>query len=65
VSATPTVGNFSWYRDDVKDQIQGGEPFSEVEESIELANLSTDEKAALWLLAFSMRDLGGGDGRAN
>jgi hypothetical protein len=65
MSATPTAGHFSWYRDDVKDQIQGGEPFSEVEDSIELADLTTDEKAALWLFAFSVRDLGGGRGNAN
>ena len=64
MSAT-TAGHFSWYRDDVKDQIRGGEPFNEVEESIELANLTGDEKAALWLLAFSMRDLGDGLGISN
>lgn len=62
MGATTTERRFSWYRDDVKDQIRTGEPFDDVEESIELANLSTDEKAALWLLAFSMRDLEDGVG---
>ena len=45
------------YRDAVAEQIKAGEPFGEVEDSIdEVAELTTDEKAALWLFAFSLRD---------
>jgi hypothetical protein len=45
------------YRDGVTDLVDGGEPFGEVEQAIELAHLEQDEKAALWLFAFSKRDL--------
>jgi hypothetical protein len=42
------------YRDAVTELLEAGEPFGEVEEAIdEVADLSEDEKAALWLLAFS------------
>jgi hypothetical protein len=45
------------YRDAVAEQIKAGEPFGEVEDSIdELAEVTMDEKAALWLFAFSLRD---------
>jgi hypothetical protein len=45
------------YRDAVAERIKSGEPFGEVENSIdEVPDLSTDEKAALWLFAFSLRD---------
>jgi hypothetical protein len=45
------------YRDVVAEQIKAGEPFGEVEDSIDqVADLTTDEKAALWLFAFSLRD---------
>jgi hypothetical protein len=45
------------HRDAVAVLIEAGEPFGEVEDSIdELAELSADEKAALWLFAFSRRD---------
>lgn len=45
------------YRDTVAEQIKAGEPFGEVEDSIdEVAELNMDEKAALWLFAFSLRD---------
>jgi hypothetical protein len=47
------------YRDTVAEQIEAGEPFGEVEDSIdEVAELTMDEKAALWLFAFSLRDRG-------
>jgi hypothetical protein len=37
--------------------IETGEPFGDVEDWIdELAELGADEKAALWLLAFALRD---------
>lgn len=38
-------------------RIKAGEPFGEVEDSIDaVAELTGDEKAALWLFAFSLRD---------
>ena len=45
------------YRDAVSERIKAGEPFGEVESAIDaLADLDLDQKAALWLLAFSLRD---------
>ena len=45
------------YRDRVAEWISGGEPFGDVEDAIdEAADLTTDQKAALWLFAFSLRD---------
>jgi hypothetical protein len=48
--------SYDTYRDGVTDLVEAGEPFSEVEEAIELADLEVDQKSALWLLAFSKRD---------
>ena len=48
------------YRDAVTELIESGAPFGDVEDAIdELPCLTTDDKAALWLLAFSLRDPGG------
>jgi hypothetical protein len=45
------------YRDAVTELFKAGEPFGEIEIAIdEVADLSMDEKAALWLFAFSLRD---------
>ena len=45
------------YRDAVAELFEAGEPFSDIEVAIdEVADLSMDEKAALWLFAFSLRD---------
>jgi hypothetical protein len=45
------------YRDTVAERMNAGEAFGEVEDSIDrLAQVSMDEKAALWLYAFSLRD---------
>ena len=45
------------YRDTVTALMEAGESFGAVEDEIaESANLTEDAKAALWLLAFSMRD---------
>jgi hypothetical protein len=47
------------YRDDVTELMEAGEPFGEVEDAIDqVADLTEDAKAALWLLAFSLRDQG-------
>jgi hypothetical protein len=52
--ATPALGS---YRDEVTQLIMSGEPFGNVEDAIdEVAELTQDQKAALWLLAFSLRD---------
>ena len=45
------------HRGAVLELVQSGAPFGDIEDAIdELADLSIDEKAALWLLAFSLRD---------
>jgi len=45
------------YRDAVTELFEAGEPFSDIEVAIdEVADLSMDEKATLWLFAFSLRD---------
>ncbi len=45
------------YRDSVTDLLEAGESFDVVEEAIdEVPDLSEDSKAALWMLAFSLRD---------
>jgi hypothetical protein len=45
------------YRDTVAGFISEGQPFGDVEDAIdELADLTMDQKAALWLFAFSLRD---------
>jgi hypothetical protein len=45
------------YRDTVTEFLRVGIPFGDVEDSIDAAEeLSLDEKAALWLFAFSLRD---------
>jgi hypothetical protein len=46
------------HRDAVADRIRAGEPFGDVEDAIDaVADLSQDQKSALWLYAFSMRPL--------
>jgi len=45
------------YRDAVTELFDAGEQFGDVEDAIdEVAELTQDEKAALWLFAFSLRD---------
>jgi hypothetical protein len=53
---TQPKGSYSTYRDGVVTLMEAGEPFGEVEEAIERTDLEQDEKAALWLFAFSSRD---------
>ena len=50
------AGAYNTYRDGVVTLMEAGEPFDDVEEAIEHADLDQDEKAALWLFAFSSRD---------
>jgi len=49
----PTLAS---YRDTVTGLMEAGESFAAVEHAIEDVNLPEDAKAALWLLAFSLRD---------
>jgi hypothetical protein len=57
VSVTRSKASYRACRDGVTDLVEAGEPFGEVEEAIEHTGLDRDEKDALWLLAFSERDL--------
>jgi hypothetical protein len=51
---SPTLG---YHQDVVNGMMDAGEPFGEVETFInEAAALDHDEKAALWLLAWSLRE---------
>jgi hypothetical protein len=57
VSETYAGPALASYRDRVTELMQAGEPFGEVEDAIDqVADLTEDAKAALWLLAFSLRD---------
>jgi hypothetical protein len=45
------------YRDAVTELMEMGESFGDVEDAIdEVPGLTLDQKAALWLFAFSLRD---------
>jgi hypothetical protein len=45
------------YRDAVSELMEGGRAFGDVEDVIDtLADVTLDQKAALWLFAFSLRD---------
>jgi len=53
----PSRAPLSSYRDAVTELLNTGERFGDVEDAIEdIGVLSQDEKAALWLFAFSLRD---------
>jgi hypothetical protein len=57
MSATQLRPALASYRDAVTELLKSGERFGDVEDSIdEVADLTMDEKAALWLFAFSLRD---------
>jgi hypothetical protein len=57
MSGTRPKSPLATYRDAVERLIAGGEPFGTVEDTIDEADhLTMDEKAALWLFAFSLRD---------
>jgi hypothetical protein len=45
------------YRDAVTERLKAGVAFGDIEDSIDaVEDLTMDEKAALWLFAFSLRD---------
>jgi hypothetical protein len=47
----------SGYRDEVTELVKAGEPFGDIEDAIDGAgDITIDQKAALWLIAFSLRD---------
>ena len=53
----PSRAPLSSYRDAVTELLNTGERFGDVEDAIEdVGVLTQDEKAALWLFAFSLRD---------
>jgi hypothetical protein len=53
---THEVPALASYLDAVADRLRAGEPFGVIEDEIDdAADLSQDEKAALWLYAFSLR----------
>jgi hypothetical protein len=55
--ATRSSSALADYRDAITESVEAREPFGDIEEGIEGAtDLTTDEKAALWLFAFSLRD---------
>jgi hypothetical protein len=58
MSGTQRPTDLAGYRDALTARLEAGEPFGDVEDSIDsVADLSLDEKAALWLYAFSLRDV--------
>jgi len=48
--------SFGRSAEQVEGMMNQGTPFTRVEEAINAADLSRDHKAALWLLAWSLRD---------
>ena len=47
------------YRDEVTELIERGTTLGDIEDVIdEFADVTTDQKAALWLFAFTLRDRG-------
>lgn len=59
MGATRQSSALASYRDSVTERIRAGEAFGDIEDSIDdLADLTNDQKAALWLYAFTLRDRG-------
>jgi hypothetical protein len=57
MSGTQLGSRLASYRNAVAELMRSGERFDAVEDSIdELVDLNLDERAALWLFAFSLRD---------
>ena len=55
--ATSQTQGLAGYRERVTELVRAGERFADVENAIDEArDLTMDQKAALWLLAFSLRD---------
>jgi len=59
MSETYTWPALASYRDEVTELMDAGKPFGQVENVIDdIVDLTEDAKAALWLLAFSLRERG-------
>ena len=57
MSASQQGPTLDSYRDAVEELMDAGEGFGDVEEAIDgVDGLTLDQKAALWLFAFSLRD---------
>ena len=57
LSGTQQLSVLASYRDAVTERLRAGAPFGDIEDSIDaVEDLTMDEKAALWLFAFSLRD---------
>jgi hypothetical protein len=57
MSGTQARTALATYRDAVTELVKAGQPFDDVEQAIDdVADLSLDQKAALWLFAFSLRN---------
>jgi hypothetical protein len=57
MSGTQLRSPLTSYRDAVTGLMESGERFGDVEDSIDaVVDLTQDERAALWLFAFSLRD---------
>jgi hypothetical protein len=54
--STGSKRDFLSHRDAVLARMRAGQSFGEVEDAIEVADVTSDQKAALWLLAFTMRE---------
>ncbi len=59
MGGTQTETAFARHREVVTEMIRAGTPFGDIEKAIDgTADLTTDQQAALWLVAFSLRDRG-------
>ncbi len=57
MSATQQSSPLASYRDAVTELMDTGESFGDIEDAIDaIDDLTLDQKAALWLFAFSLRD---------
>ena len=57
MSGTQQRTGLAMYRDSVTERLRAGVAFGDIEDSIDaVEDLTMDEKAALWLFAFSLRD---------
>jgi hypothetical protein len=56
---------FGLHREQVEDMVADGQAFAKVESAIEDTRLPADERDALWLVAWALRERSGGpsDGR--
>lgn len=59
MSASYDSSDLAGYRDSVTELVDAGEAFDDIEHAIDaVAELTEDQKAALWLLAFLRHDPG-------